>query len=97
MSIVDLMLIGAQSETVRLFAGYAATILNDLLSSGDCFLAGIAAKLVQGIVKRDAAVLLQSGFDISGLVRILLDEESPDLVKQLVVFTVAKVCTAGLV
>ena len=90
-SIIDLLLNGAGSETVRLFGSLAGPVLNDLISSGDPFLAGIAAKIVQGIVKKDAGILLKSGFDLGGLVKVLLDDETPDLVKQLVVFTISKV------
>ena len=90
-SIIDLLLVGAQSETVCLFGTLATPMLNDLINSGDRFLTGIAAKLVQRIVRQDPGVLPRAGFDLSGLVRVLLEEDSPELVKNLVVFTIAKV------
>lgn len=94
-SILDFLLNSGDSETIKTLGGYAAPVLNDLISTGDIFLAGIAARIVHGITKHEPSVLIQSGFDVSGLVKVLLEDDTPELIKQLVVFTLARVSSSS--
>lgn len=92
--IIDLFLFNTKAETATLFGGLACPMLNNMLASGDEFVQGVAARIVQGVVKHDAAVLLASGLDLASLVQLLRPSSTLRPIKQLVAFILAKACHA---
>ena len=90
-STIDMFLASAKPESATLFGGLACPMLNGMLASGDDFVQGVAARVVQGVVKHDAAVMLASGLDLASLVQLLMPSSTAQPIKQLVAFILAKV------
>lgn len=90
--IIDLFLTHAKPESTTLFGDLACPMLNAMLASGDDFVQGVAARILQGVVKHDAAVMLSAGLDLAALVQLLMPSSTSQPIKQLVALILAKAC-----